>query len=47
MSKCICPKCHQELDDDDYYEDTEYHNAIIGHCRKCGHDDHWGYFFKD
>ena len=47
MSKCICPNCHQELDDDEYEEYTEYHNQIVGHCKKCGHDDHWGYFFRD
>jgi hypothetical protein len=44
---CVCPECGEVLGDDDYEEHTEYHNAITGHCKKCGHHDHWGYFFKD
>ena len=42
----ICPNCHQELKDDEYYETTEYHNALTGHCKKCGYDGHWGDFFN-
>ena len=45
MSKCICPNCHKELSDDDYDETSEYHNAIIGHCKKCGYSTHYGCFF--
>ena len=44
---CVCPECGEVLGDDDYEEHAEYHNAIIGHCKKCGHHDHYGYFFKD
>jgi RNase P subunit RPR2 len=45
--RCVCPNCHQELNDDEYDESSEYHNAIIGHCRKCGHSTHYGYFFRE
>lgn len=42
----VCPKCGEVLRDKDYDTYTEYHNALTGHCRKCGHDDYWGYFYK-
>ena len=47
IRKCVCPNCHQELNDDEYYESSEYHNAIIGNCRKCGHSTHYGCFFRE
>ena len=40
----ICPKCGEDLDDDSYDEYTEYHNCIIGLCKKCGYNAHYSQF---
>ena len=43
----VCPHCQQELKDGEYEEYTEYHNAITGHCKKCGYSDDWMDFVKN
>ena len=43
----VCPHCHQKLKDGEYFEDTEYHNQIMGNCKKCGYTGHWMEFSKD
>ncbi len=42
-----CPKCGVALNDNTYDERTEYHNCIVGVCKKCGYSAPVHVFFKN
>ena len=42
-----CPKCGVILNDNTYDERTEYHNCIVGWCKKCGYNAPIHIFFKN